>query len=239
MTKKTRILIASAIGLTAAVVAAAVVVSVTLGSSGRSVAVPSRTPLTVVTPGEPVKPSAAVSSPAAITDDDVTEAGWVVEPTTTDAATYAEAALRAVTTFDTRKATRAQFLEYLKTWMTTYVNDSPGKELDPHQTELYVAKLERDVLPPSNLWDELTAMQATSEPSFPDGKLVATAPAGDGLGFGASVDVTFQPHDSTEEPWVQSGILGVFIRCDEYTIPRPGSDQKPGDCKVLSWSKSE
>ncbi|WP_336624990.1 MULTISPECIES: hypothetical protein [unclassified Microbacterium] len=239
MTKKTRTLIASAIGLAAAAVAAAVVVSVTLGSSGGSVAEPSRTPLTVVTPGEPVEPSAAVSSPAAITDDDATEAGWVVEPTTTDAAAYAEAALRAVTTFDTRKATRAQFLEYLKTWMTTWVNDSPGKELDPTQTDVLVATLNRDVLPPADLWDELTTMQATAEPSFPDGNLRADPPSRDGQGFAVTVDVTFRPHDSTEEPWVQSRGLGVFIRCDEYTIPRPGSDQKPGDCKVLGWSKSE
>lgn len=235
MTKKTGILIGAVSAVAVAVVATVVVV--TAGQGGEPSTAGTRTPLTVVTPGASVKPSAAVPSPDAPTGDGATAAGWVVEPTTTNAAEYAEAALRAVTTFDTRKATREEYLAYLKTWMTTFVSDTPTKDLDTHQTELAVEKLARDVIPPTDLWDEMTAMQVTAEPSFPDGKLVADAPNNYGLGFSVNVQTTYRPHESTEESWADSRRLFVLVRCDEYTIPRPGSDQKPGDCKVINWAK--
>ncbi len=239
MTKKTTLWVAGAAVAALAIAVPIAVIVLTQGGGGSPSAEPARTPLTVVTQGADLEPSAAVSSPAAEAGDGATAAGWVVEPTTTDASAYAEAAIRAVTTFDTRKATREQYIEYLKTWMTTWVNDTPGKELNPAQTESYVGKLDRDVLPPADLWAELTQMQATAEPAFPDGKLVADPPARYGTAYSATVDVTFRPHESTEDPWVTTRTVGVVVRCDAYTIPRPGSDQKPGDCKVLNWWTTE
>lgn len=236
MTKRTKILIGSLTAVAVTVVATVVVVAASQGSGAPSTAA-TRTPLTVVTPGASVEPSAPVSSPGAVTGGGATAAGWVVEPTTTNAAEYAEAALRAVTTFDTRKATREQFLAYLKTWMTTFVRDTPGKDLDPDRTARIFEQLGSDVVPPSDLWDEMTAMQTTAEPSFPEGTLEAGPSGFDNQSFASVVEVTYRPHGSTEEPWADSRKLAVVVRCDEYTIPRPGSDQKPGDCKVINWAK--
>lgn len=237
MTKKTGILIGAAAAVAVAVVATVVVVTAGQAGGGEPSTAATRTPLTVVTPGASVKPSAAVTSPDAPTGDGATAAGWVVEPTTTNAAEYAEAALRAVTTFDTRKATREEYLAYLKTWMTTFVRDTPTKDLDPDRTERLLDRLGSDVIAPADLWNEMTAMQATAEPSFPEGTLEAGPSGFEDQSFAATVQVTYRPHGSPEEPWADTRKLAVVVRCDEYTIPRPGSDQKPGDCKVINWAK--
>src|SRR5690349_2598761 len=53
-----------------------------------------------------------------VVDQSAVSKGWTAEPLTTDAETYARAALEVASTFDTTRASREEWLDYIDTWFT-------------------------------------------------------------------------------------------------------------------------
>ncbi len=157
--------------------------------------------------------------------------GWVVEPITTDPEKYVTAALEAVLTFDTRNTSREEFLAYLETWMTPTTSDKVTADNK--------RVLANQVLLSEGEWATLTDLQGTSTPT-----LVGEVSPLEGPDDGsykvarATFDVTMRPGDPSDETsgWMQNRTIGVMVQCSDASVPAPGTDQKPGDCKVLRWS---
>lgn len=95
----------------------------------------SASPEPTASSGPDPEPSGAVVDPTAA------DRGWTPEPITTDADAYIRAALEAASTFDTKKSTREEWLDYLDTWFTP---SRPGEPIDAMQ--LVGARLEAGVV---------------------------------------------------------------------------------------------
>ncbi|MGZ0069867.1 hypothetical protein [Microbacterium arborescens] len=162
--------------------------------------------------------------------------GWVAEPSTSDPVEYAEAAFRAVTTFDTRAGSREQFLEYLGTWMTPVVYDG---QVNEQITEMNQSVLRNDVLMDAEQYEFVTSLDATVEgtvesitdPSSPDDNTVRQE-----YGFTATVVQAVTPRAGDTDGWAESRTIAMYVQCSTDVVL--SSSQKPGDCKVVRWAPS-
>ncbi len=160
--------------------------------------------------------------------------GWVVEPITTDPEKYVLAALEAVLTFDTRNTSREEFLAYLNTWMTPALSEQT--------TEDNKRVLANQVLLSEGEWATLTELQGTSTPELV-GEVSPLIGPDDGSykTTDATFEVSLRPGDRADETsgWAQTRTIGVMVQCTDESVPAPGTDQKPGDCKVVRWSVND
>lgn len=184
-------------------------------------------------------PTASALTDAQTVDDSVTERGWVPEPITTDAETYARAALSAAGTFDTQLSTYEEWLTYLGTWFT--YDTRYASEVD-REDELAAAKLEfrQSVALPESEWNSL-ANEAGRMASVVVGE-VAPAPvpddaAGDMAFVTADIAITFTRSDGNggEVSYDESTRLTVQVLCGPDSLPTPDSAHQPGDCKVVRY----
>ncbi len=175
-----------------------------------------------------------------IVDPGVAKRGWVPEPITQDADVYVRAALEAAATFDTRRATRDEWLTWLGTWFTpSPLYDDPQDASD--QMAGYKAELAQSVVPPQSQWDDLArndghvSARVDGQVEYldqPDAtqKHVRTATA--------NVVLTYtQTGDSTggEVSYDQTVRVSVQVVCGGVSIPTPDSAQRAGDCKVVRY----
>ncbi|MDD7963104.1 hypothetical protein [Microbacterium thalli] len=190
------------------------------------------------------QPSAAPSTgseeptPATGEDDGAAAApeGWVAEPSTSDPVAYAEAAFRAVTTFDTRGGSRDEFLEYLGTWMTPVVYDG---QVDEQITEMNQGVLRNDVLMDAEQYEFVTSLdgavegtiESISDPASPTENDVRQEYV-----FNATVVQAVVPRDGETDGWAESRVLALKVECSADVVLSPS--QKPGDCKVVRWAPS-
>jgi hypothetical protein len=175
-----------------------------------------------------------------VVDPGVVTRGWVAEPITRDADVYARAALEAAATFDTRRATREEWVKWLGTWFTP----SPlyGNQQDAvDQMAGYMAELDQTVVLPQAQWDDLASghghvsARIDGEVKYLDlsettAKQVRTATANVVMtytrtGDGSSGEVTY---DKTVR-------VSVQVVCGGASVPTPGSAQRAGDCKVVRF----
>ncbi|MDF2916128.1 MAG: hypothetical protein K0S70_345 [Microbacterium sp.] len=165
-----------------------------------------------------------------------TPEGWVAEPSTSDPVAYAEAAFRAVTTFDTRAGSRDEFLEYLGTWMTPVVYNG---QVNEQITEMNQNVLRNDVLMDADQYEFVTSLDGTvegtiesiSEPSSPDDNTVRQE-----YGFTATVIQAVTPRSGETDGWAESRTIAMYVQCSaDVTL---SESQKPGDCKVVRWAPS-
>ncbi|WP_205630195.1 hypothetical protein, partial [Microbacterium arborescens] len=93
----------------------------------------------------------------------LTPDGWVEEPSTSDPREYAEAAFRAVTTFDTRSGSREEWLGHLETWMTPFTFDGQVYE---DITELNRNVLRYDATMDADQWQYIAELDGFVEGSI-------------------------------------------------------------------------
>ena len=186
----------------------------------------------------PAQPTPGPSEVAPGTDPsfpfDPEAKGWVVEPITTDPEKYVRAALEAVLTFDTRNTSREEFLGYLNTWMTPALSEQT--------TEDNKRVLANQVLLSEGEWATLTELQGTSTPELVGEVSPLEAPEDGSYQLArATFDVWMRPGDRADETsgWAQTRTIGVMVQCTDVSVPAPGTDQKPGDCKVVRWSVND
>jgi hypothetical protein len=185
-------------------------------------------------------PPTSASPPAGedVVDDAASDFGWRGEPITTDATSYAAAALEAASTFDTTKSTRDRWLDYLDTWFTP---DTRYTSEADQQRRMAAAKLElrQGVVLPQVDWESLVAE---------DGRVVAAArevalsgvtddPPGDMAIGTADVVLTFTRTDGSgvESSYEESVRVSVQVLCGPESVPTPDSAQQAGDCKVVRF----
>lgn len=188
-------------------------------------------------PSSDPSPSSTVSDEPAV-DPSVTERGWVPEPITQDPDAYARVALEAAGTFDTRLATRAEWVEWLETWF------SPSPLYDDEQDALdqmagYKAELDQTVVLPQALWDDLAGEDGRVS-AHVDGDLeyldlpettqknVRTATANLVMTYTRSADGGEVTYDQTVR-------VSVQVVCGGASVPAPDSAQQTGDCKVVRF----
>jgi hypothetical protein len=222
--------------LIGAAVLVVVMIALLARGSGGGAAQP--TPLPPVPSGS-ASPTSTGSS-GEVVDPGVTKRGWVPEPITQDPDAYLRAALQAAATFDTRRATRDEWLKWLGTWFTpSPLYDDPQDASD--QMAGYKAELAQTVVLPQSQWDDLTnndgrvSARVDGQVEYLDQpeatrKHARTATAnvvmtytqtGDGTGGEASYDQTVR--------------VSVQVVCGGASIPTPGSAQRAGDCKVVRF----
>lgn len=68
------------------------------------------------------------STPGGVVDASVTENGWIPEPITTDAETYAVTAAEAVWSYDSKASTREEFMDWMETWFAVRGYLSPEQK---------------------------------------------------------------------------------------------------------------
>jgi hypothetical protein len=197
-------------------------------------------------PTPPPSESSVSASPTStahggdVVDPGVEKRGWVPEPITQDADVYVRAALEAAATFDTRRASRDEWLTWLGIWFTpSPLYDDPQDGSD--QMAGYRAELAQSVVLPQSQWDDLARndgyvsarldgqIEYLDQPDAAQ-KHVRTATAnvimtytqtGDGTGGEASYDQTVR--------------VSVQVVCGGASIPTPDSAQRAGDCKVVRF----
>lgn len=222
--------IAGAIVFVAAMIA--LVIAAVMG--GGSAPVPTESP--TEGPREPTPSSSSASN--GVVDPDVVERGWVPEPITRDAETYAHAALEAAGTFDTTLASRAEWVTWLETWFTPspLYNDEQDA-LD--QMARYQNELDQAVVLPPQLWDDLARE---------DGRVTARV-VGD-------IDYLEMPETTEKKMWTATADVvmthtraapdgavsydetvrvSVQVVCDGQSVPTAHSTQRAGDCKVVRF----
>jgi len=215
------------------VVGALVWVSIAVGGGGVG-------PRTTTSPGgSPGAPSVG-STPNRdeAVDPGVVDVGWVPEPITRDPEEYARAALEAVGTFDTRLATREEWLSWLETWFTPsplYQNDQDALD----QMDRYQVELDQAVSLPQTSWDDLARE---------DGRVTAQV-AGDiaylelpettqNQMWTATADIVLtytRSADGGEVTYDETVRVSVQVVCDGVSVPTPDSAQQAGDCKVVRY----
>jgi hypothetical protein len=229
-----RVALVALVGILGAVAVAAVILGGLgpSGTQGQSTVAP--------TGPRPSASSSASSRPNDTVDPKVVDRGWVAEPITQDADVYMRVALEAAATFDTRRATRDEWLSWLGTWLTpSPLYEDPQDALD--QMAGYKAELAQTVVPPQSQWDDLARndghvsarvdgqIEYLDQPEATQ-KHVRTATAnvvmtytqtGDGTGGEASYDQTVR--------------VSVQVVCGGTSIPTPDSGQRAGDCKVVRF----
>jgi len=171
-------------------------------------------------------------------DPGLVDLGWVPEPITRDPEEYARAALEAVGTFDTRLATRNEWVSWLETWFTpSPLYESEQDALD--QMGRYQAELDQAVALPQTSWDDLARE---------DGRVTAQV-AGDiaylelpettqNRMWTATADIVLTYTRSAEDGEVtydETVRVSVQVVCDGVSVPTPGSAQQAGDCKVVRY----
>ncbi|MGC5225232.1 hypothetical protein ACPW96_21895 [Micromonospora sp. DT81.3] len=176
--------------------------------------------------------------PGDIVDATAEDRGWTPEPITRDAEPYIRAALAAASTFDTTKATRDQWLEYLDSWFTP---DTRYDEADrPARMRAAQLELRQGVVLPQQEWDSLAAE---------DGRVVAATagevdfvpvtedPSGNMSIGTADVTLTFTRSDGGDgtTSYEESVRVSVQVLCGEGSVPTPNSAQQVGDCKVVRY----
>lgn len=200
------------------------------------------TPTTSPSPsgGGASEPSPSASGPAAPGTGEPTEdpgaapvEGWVAEPSTSDPQQYAEAALRAVTTFDPSKTSRDDLLAHLETWMTPAKDEAD--EVRDDITESNKRVLSRDVVLDAEQWEYIASIKGTVEGQYGELELVNSM---DGLlvyGYAVDVQQTVRPGDGQTDAWAESRTLSVLVECSDRV--ELSDTQTSGDCKVLRWSE--
>ncbi|MGC5172043.1 hypothetical protein ACLQ2Q_15460 [Microbacterium sp. DT81.1] len=184
-------------------------------------------------------PTPTIAEPdGEVVDPTAEDRGWTPEPITTDAETYIRAALAAASTFDTTKATRDEWLEYLDSWFTP---DTRYGETDrPARMKAAQLELRQGVVLPQQDWDSLAGE---------DGRVVAAAagevefvpvtedPSGDMSIGTADVALVFTRSDGGDgaASYEESVRVSVQVLCGEGSVPTPDSAQTVGDCKVVRY----
>lgn len=193
------------------------------------------------TTGSSPSPSAPPPSSGDVVDPTVAERGWVPEPITRDQDAYARAALEAAGSFDTRKATRTEWLAWLDTWFTpSPLYEKPQDALD--QMAGYQAELDQSVVLPQDMWDSLTSedgrvtAQVKGDISYLDlpetsAQHMWTASADMVMHYTRTADGQDVSYDETVRASVQ-------VVCGGKSVPTPGSAQRAGDCKVVRYFDS-
>ena len=197
---------------------------------------------TTTTPGQSddPSPSATLSGDDEVVDPNVADRGWVPEPITRDPDAYARAALEAAGTFDTRKATRSEWVEWLESWFTpSPLYDNEQDALD--QMAGYKAELDQTVVLPQTLWDDLASEDGRASAhvsgdleylNLPETaqKKVRTVTA--------NLVITYTRTPSTggdEVTYDQTIRVSVQVVCGGASVPTPESAQQAGDCKVVRF----
>lgn len=194
---------------------------------------------TATAPAQSGSPSpSSTKSDGGEVDPDVVELGWVPEPITQDADLYARAALEAAGTFDTRVATRSEWVEWLETWFTpSPLYDNEQDALD--QMTGYKAELDQSVVQPQTAWDDLAREDGRVSARVLDEieylelpettqKQMWTATADLMVTYTRSADGGEVTYDETVR-------VSVQIVCGGSSVPTPGSTQQQGDCKVVRF----
>lgn len=183
----------------------------------------------------------APSSPVSgdVVDREVAKRGWVPEPITQDPDAYARTALEAAGTFDTRLATRAEWVAWLGSWFTpSPLYDNEQDALD--QMAGYKAELDQSVVLPQTRWDDLAGEDGRVSARV-DGDLeyfdlpettqkhVRTATA--------NVVMTYSTSGGAggEVSYDETVRVSVQVVCGGASVPAPGSAQQAGDCKVVRF----
>ncbi|WP_442574879.1 hypothetical protein ACSBPH_13745 [Microbacterium sp. F51-2R] len=172
-------------------------------------------------------------------DPSAADRGWTPEPITTDADTYAAAALAAASTFDTTLSTREEWLGYLDSWFTPdtrYTSEADQlSAMEDSQVELRTG-----VVLPQEEWDSLAGE---------DGRVVAAATgeiayvpvpddASGDMSIGTSdVTLTFTRSDGSggETSYDEQVRVSVQVLCGAASVPTANSDQQAGDCKLVRY----
>lgn len=196
---------------------------------------------TISTASSSASPSATVPSSGDVVDPTVAERGWVPEPITRDQDAYARAALEAAGSFDTRKATRAEWLTWLDTWFTpSPLYDKPQDAAD--QMAGYQAELDQSVVLPQQMWDSLASedgrvtAQIKGDISYLDLPETSAQHM-----WTASADMVMhytRTADGQEVSYEETVRASVQVVCDGKSVPTPGSAQRAGDCKVVRYFDS-
>lgn len=182
-----------------------------------------------------------------VVDHLATEKGWIPEPVTTSFKEYGVAAAIAATTYDTTKATRGQFLDYLETWFTF---DPRAASQEDRETALqgHLRSLDRDTIVPGQMWDEQalvkTIVTAESEAVKIDYDHVSSPPGTlDDLVANGFHDVTVdvvvtysKVEGSTGDRFTYDDrfTISMQLQCGN-SIPAEGSEQTPADCKLIRF----
>lgn len=185
--------------------------------------------------------SSPTSSPPATSggrSDDAEAHGWVQEPVTTDPGEYAEAALRAISTFDTTLSTREEYLAYLETWMTPQVGNTTTGEINPDATENNKRILDREILPTEEMWAGLAEARGFGAPEY---DAIEQLSSGVINIYSVEVDTVYTPREEgnfDSGPWAESRNILIQLMCNEWAVPSPEKGQQLGDCKVVRWVDS-
>lgn len=199
--------------------------------------------------GEPTDPTPATTSPESssgappvdsgeFVDASVTDQGWLPEPVTTDRDVYVDAALRAAVTFDTKLATREEWVAWLASWFTpSPLYSDPADAAD--QLAGYLAELDQSVLLPQSTWDDLVGdggrveAELASPITYLD--LPETSAANVWTGSADVKVIYFRDSGEGESSYSDTVRVSVQIVCRGVSVPTPGSGQRPGDCKVVRF----
>lgn len=222
------------VGAIVLLVAVVAIIVAAISRGGTADADKSSTPTPASTSSTAPSASGAPTEPANDGGVDAAARGWVAEPITSDPAKYVQAALEAVVTFDTRLATRDEFLAYLHTWMTPALSEETSEDNR--------SVLKHDVVLSDDEWTRLTELQGTSTPVLVGEVSPLESPDDGSYSIArATMDVTMRPGDpnNVTDGWMETRTIGVMVQCTESTVPTPDTAQKAGDCKVLRWSVNE
>lgn len=220
-----------------AVLCVAIIALVVAGMGGGGQPSPS------ATPGQsgqtsPTSPSSPSSTDRDVVDPTVSERRWVPEPITRDPEAYVRSALEAAGTFDTRLATRPEWIAWLESWFTpSPLYDKEQDALD--QMARYKTELDQVVVLPQTAWDDLASedgrvsARVASEIQYLElpettQKQVWTATADVVLTFTRSAS-------GGEVRYEETARVSVQVVCGGVSVPTPESAQRPGDCKVVRF----
>lgn len=194
---------------------------------------------TAAAPGSTSDPSpSSTMSDEQVVDPDVVDRGWVPEPITQDSDSYARIALEAAGTFDTRLATRAEWVEWLESWFTpSPLYDAEQDALD--QMAGYKAELDQTVVLPQALWDDLAGEDGRVS-AHVDGDLVyldlpETTQKNVRTATANLVMTYTRSADGGEVTYDQTVRVSVQVVCNGASVPAPDSAQQTGDCKVVRF----
>lgn len=214
----------------------ALIVNAILGGAANPAAQPTTSP---TGPLGSTAPPTGTPGPIEVVDADVTEAGWLPEPITTDAEVYARAALAAASTFDTTLSTREEWLDYLDTWFTpdTRYTDSADQTARMKAARL---ELRQGVVLPQEMWNSLAQQDGRVTAEVTGDVTLADVPqdaTGDMRIATAEAVLTFTQSDGAggETSYPETVRVSVQVLCGEASVPTPGTAQQSGHCKVVRY----
>lgn len=218
-----------------AALAIVVVVALILGNEAGSGEPADPTPVTTSQDSQQGSPSV---DPGEFVDASVTDQGWLPEPITTDRDAYVEAALRAAATFDTKLATREEWVAWLGSWFApSPLYSDPADAAD--QLAGYLAELDQSVLLPQSTWNDLAGNSGRVEAKLASPvtylDLPETSAANVWTGS-ADVKITYvRGSGDGESSYSDTVRVSVQVMCGGASAPTPASGQRPGDCKVVRF----